>query len=207
MDSNSDLSPEKRAQILSGAAVIFAAQGYEGASMAQIAAAAGVSKGTLYNHFENKAALFVAYVSEKCQERLASVFHGMNHDGGPEAVLREVGKRMLHMMLSDAGLAIYRVVISEASKFPELASAFFEAGPARAVRSLSEWLEEETRQGRLCVSEPAFAAEQFLNLCQTHLVLRRRLELLADPPEAYVDRVVDAAIGMFLARYGVNSGA
>jgi TetR/AcrR family transcriptional repressor of mexJK operon len=56
------LSCEKRAQILAGAAEIFARDGYEGASMSSIAGKAEVSKGTLYNYFASKAALFAAYV-------------------------------------------------------------------------------------------------------------------------------------------------
>ena len=202
MEANPALSPEKRSQILAGAAAVFAADGYEGASMARIATVAGVSKGTLYNHFDGKAALFAAYVGEKCEESLAHVFDGANHDGDPADVLREIGTRMVRMMLSDAGLAIYRMVIAEAAKFPELARTFFEAGPARAIGFMAEWLAGETARGRLAVPDPAFAAEQFFNLCQTHLVMRRKLEMLPDPPEASVDRVIGASIEMFLRSYG-----
>ncbi len=95
MDSNVVLSPEKRTQILAGAASVFAADGYEGASMARIAAVAGVSKGTLYNHFDSKAALFSAYVGEKCSQHLANVFDSADHDGDPAEVLRGIGKRMV----------------------------------------------------------------------------------------------------------------
>src|SRR5690349_16609981 len=118
MDSNPVLSLEKRAQILAGAESVFAADGYEGASMARIATVAGVSKGTLYNHFESKADLFAAYVSGKCDQYLARVFDGVDHDGDPARVLHGIGKRMVQMMMSEIGLAIYRVVISEAAKFP-----------------------------------------------------------------------------------------
>lgn len=201
MDINPALSLEKRAQILDGAASVFAADGYEGASMARIAAVAGVSKGTLYNHFDSKAALFTAYVGEKCDQHLARVFDSADHEGDPAEVLRSIGKRMVQMLLSDIGLAIYRVVIAEAAKFPDLAGGFFEAGPARAVRFMTAWLAEETRRGRLAVPDPAFAAEQFFNLCQTRLVLRRRLAMMADPPDCEIDAVVEAAITMFLRTY------
>jgi TetR/AcrR family transcriptional repressor of mexJK operon len=204
MDVDVSLSPEKRAQILTGAAEVFAADGYEGASMARIAAVAGVSKGTLYNYFDSKAALFTAYVGETCDRSLAKVFDGAGHDGDPAAVLRDIGKRMLQMMLSDAGLAMYRVVIAEAAKFPDLARGFFEAGPARAAGFMAAWLAEETRRGRLSVADPAFAAEQFFNLCQTRLVLRRRLAMLGDPPEHEIDRVIEASIAMFLRTYGAG---
>jgi TetR/AcrR family transcriptional repressor of mexJK operon len=201
MDNNVILSPEKRAQILDGAATVFAADGYEGASMARIAAVAGVSKGTLYNHFDSKAALFTAYVGGKCDHYLAHVFDSANHDGDPAEVLRGIGKRMVQMMLSDIGLAIYRVVIAEAAKFPALARGFFDAGPARAIAFMADWLAEETRRGRLAVPDPAFAAEQFFNLCQTRLVLRRKLEMLPDPPERDIEDVVEASIMMFLRTY------
>jgi TetR/AcrR family transcriptional regulator, mexJK operon transcriptional repressor len=206
MDVDIALSAEKRAQILNGAATVFAADGYEGASMARIAAVAGVSKGTLYNYFDSKAALFTAYVGEKCDQNLAHVFDGADHDGDPADVLRGIGERMLRMMLSDVGLAIYRVVIAEAAKFPDLARGFFEAGPARAIGFMADWLAEETRRGRLAVPDPAFAAEQFFNLCQTRLVLRRRLEMLPDPPAAEIDRVVEMSIAMFLRMYRVEVG-
>jgi TetR/AcrR family transcriptional repressor of mexJK operon len=204
MDTNVALSPEKRAQILDGAATVFAADGYEGASMARIAAVAGVSKGTLYNHFDSKAALFTAYVGGKCDHYLAHVFDSADHDGDPAVVLRGIGKRMVQMMLSDVGMAIYRVVIAEAAKFPELARGFFDKGPARAIGFMAGWLAEETRRGRLAVPDPAFAAEQFFNLCQTRLVIRRKLAMLPDPPESEIDAVVEAAIAMFLRTYRVG---
>jgi AcrR family transcriptional regulator len=201
MDGTVALSPEKRTQILVGAAEVFATDGYEGASMARIAAVAGVSKGTLYNHFDSKAALFTAYVADKCDQNLARVFDGADHDGDPAEVLRAIGKRMVRMLLSDVGLAIYRVVIAEAAKFPDLARGFFEAGPQRAIGFMAAWLAEETRRGRLAVPDPGFAAEQFFNLCQTRLVLRRKLEMLPDPPESDIDGVVEASIEMFLRTY------
>jgi AcrR family transcriptional regulator len=202
MDVGIALSPEKRDQILSGAAAVFAADGYEGASMARIAAVAGVSKGTLYNYFDSKAALFTAYINETCERHLARVFDQADHGGDPAAVLRSVGKRMVQMMLSDQGLAIHRMVIAEAAKFPALARGFFEAGPARAIGFLAAWLAEETRQGRLQVADPEFAAEQFFNLCQARLVLRRRLEMLPNPPDSEIEQVIEASIGMFLRTYG-----
>jgi TetR/AcrR family transcriptional repressor of mexJK operon len=202
MEIEVSFTPEKRAQILRGAAEAFAADGYQGASMARIAAVAGVSKGTLYNYFDTKAALFTGYVEDECARHLSNVFDGADHDGDPAVVLRGIGRRMLRMLLSDVGLAIYRMVIAEATKFPDLARGFFEAGPARAIIFMADWLAEETRRGRLSVPDPTFAAEQFVNLCQTRLVLRRRLEMLPDPPASEIDRVVEASITMFLRTYG-----
>ncbi|MDR3535536.1 MAG: TetR/AcrR family transcriptional regulator [Acetobacteraceae bacterium] len=204
MDLSEGLSPQKRAQILRGAAAVFATDGYEGASMARIAVVAAVSKGTLYNYFPSKAALFTAFVQEQCSQNLAHVFDSADHDGEPAAVLRGIGERMMRMMLSPSGQTIYRVMISEAAKFPELAETFFAAGPARALSFMAGWLAEETRRGRLAVADPAFAAEQFFAMTQTVPVLRRRLGLLTELPPGAIDRIVNAAVTMFLNTYGVR---
>jgi AcrR family transcriptional regulator len=195
------LSEEKRDQILAGAACIFAQEGYEGASMSRIAAEARVSKGTLYNHFSGKAELFAAYVEQACVRGLADIFAGMDDDD-PESGLRIVGHRMVDLMLSPLGLTMYRMVVSEAEKFPELARIFYQAGPAIAVDTLAAWLIRQCQAGRLAVPDPEFAAEQFFALCQTRFVLQRKLHLLNDPTPAEVQRVVDASVRMFLAVYG-----
>ncbi len=195
------LSPEKAAQILRGATLVFAEDGYEGASMSRIAQEAGVSKGTLYNYFAGKAELFAAYVQAECSRRLPQIFEVADRTADPSEILHGIGQRMVQMMLSPVGLTIYRVVISEAGKFPELARAFFEAGPARAIGYMAFWLAEETRAGRLAVPDPEFAAEQFFALCQTRLSLRLKLRLQDAPTEAEMARVVDASVAMFLRCY------
>jgi TetR/AcrR family transcriptional repressor of mexJK operon len=202
MEITEGLSAQKREQILRGAAQVFDADGYEGASMARIAAVAAVSKGTLYNYFPSKAALFEAFVGQQCAVNLARVFDGADHDGEPAAVLHAIGWRMLQMMLSPSGQTIYRVVMAEAAKFPALAETFFAAGPARALGFLAGWLAEETRRGRLNVPDPDFAAEQFFAMSQTALVLRRRLGLVTEPPAGEIERIVEAAVAMFLKSYG-----
>ncbi len=199
------LSPEKRARILEGAAAVFAQDGYEGASMSRIAAVANVSKGTLYNHFESKAHLFTAYVEAACERNLCQVFAASDEDLDLTAALERIGRRMVEMMLSDLGLTIYRVVVAEAKKFPELASAFYQAGPARATGEMARWLAARTEEGKLAVADPGFAAEQFFCLCQARLWLRYKLNLQRGPAEAGIAEVVAAAVRMFLNTYGVKS--
>ncbi len=205
MSEAESLSPEKRAQVLAGATKVFAEDGYEGASMSRIALIAGVSKGTLYNHFASKAELFAAYVAQQCSARLNQVFEAEDFSAqagataDPAAVLRGIGTRMIEMMLSPTGLTIYRVVTSEAPKFPDLARTFYDAGPARAIRTLADWLERQSRAGRLDVPDPRFAAEQFFALCQARVCLRRVLHVDQTNSAEEIARVVDAAVAMFLA--------
>jgi AcrR family transcriptional regulator len=202
MSESEALSPEKRLQVLRGATTVFARDGYEGASMSRIAQEAGVSKGTLYNYFESKADLFAAYVAQQCCERLPLMFgDSLQEDGDPAAALRAIGTRMIALMLSPTGQSIWRVVISEAPKFPELARSYYDAGPARAIGRLAGWPEAATRAGRLAVPEPRLAAEQFFALCQARLALRRQLHMDIETPPAEIARIVEAAVAMFLRAY------
>jgi AcrR family transcriptional regulator len=197
------LSPDKQRQVLDGAAAVFARDGYEGASMSRIAAEAGVSKGTLYNYFAGKAELFSAHVHRDCSQTIAVMFDDLERDEPAEATLRRIGRRIVEALLSDKNLAMYRMVIAEAEKFPELAEAFYAAGPARAIGHLSDWIKDMCRQGRLRVDDPDFAAEQIFGLMQTRLCMQRRLALLDSASEADIDRVVDGAVYVFMRAYGV----
>lgn len=188
---------------MAGAAEVFASDGYEGASMSRIAQVAGVSKGTLYNYFDSKADLFAAFVGEICAASHSSLFSGaLDNEAEPADILRRIGREMIRLMGSSSALTAYRVVVAEAGKFPELASLFFDAGPARAIRAMADWLTRETKSGRLAVSDPEFAAEQFFALCQTRIVMRRRLNLLQTPSPDEIDRVVETSVSMFLRAYG-----
>jgi AcrR family transcriptional regulator len=193
----------KESQILDGAASIFATDGYGGASMSRIAAEAGVSKGTLYNYFVGKAELFAAYVQRDCARWIALVFDDLDESMPPEEVLRQIGRRMMTMLLGEPALVMYRVVVAESEKFPELAQAFYAAGPAVAIGHVSGYLRRGTAQGRLAVADPDFAAEQLFALMQTHLCMKRRLRLIEMPPPSQIDHVVERAVHLFMRAYGI----
>ena len=195
-------SPEKERQILDGAAVAFAQDGYEGASMSHIASLAGVSKGTLYNYFDGKKDLFTAFVQRECAQRLLLFFDEIDGDAPVETTLLRIGRRMVDMLVSDSGLLIYRMVVAEAQKFPELAEAFHEAGPKRAMARMSQLIRMHTATGELEVKDPNFAAEQLFALMQTWVVTRRRLGLSAQVTEPEIDHVVREAVRLFLRGYG-----
>jgi AcrR family transcriptional regulator len=198
------LSPEKRAQILQGAATIFAQDGYEGASMSRIAAEANVSKGTLYNHFAGKAQLFAAFIEQTCNAFLEKVFAGTEDDDGLESGLSGIGRRMIEMMISPNGAMVQRVVAAEASKFPELARVYYDAGPARATGQMAEWLQRQADRGRLSVTDAPFAAEQFFALVQTRIGMQTRLHLCPPPDETEIAVLVEAAVQMFLRFYATG---
>jgi TetR/AcrR family transcriptional repressor of mexJK operon len=196
------LSPERRARIIAGASQIFIAEGYEGASMSQIAASAGVSKGTLYNYFPSKHALFAAFVGNRCDQFVHEVLGDLQDDGPVELELKRIGRVMLKLMMAPASQAVFRVVVMEAAKFPDLARTFMKAGPEELVGRLTQWLITQNRAGRrLHTPDPLFAAEQFFSLIQARLVLRSRVDPAYHATGAEIDQVLDGAVRVFLAAY------
>jgi len=209
MDADADPTADscqaasKESQILDGAALVFAHDGYEGASMSRIAAMAGVSKGTLYNYFTSKADLFAAYMHRECSRWIAVVFDDLDPASPPQDTLAQIGRRMTTMLLSEPALVMYRMVVAEAEKFPDLAETFYAGGPARSMKHLAAFLNDMKSQGRLRVQDADFAAEQFFALIQTQLCMRRRLRLIDMPSQAQIEHVVTCAVDLFMRGYGI----
>ena len=125
----------KRKQILDGARAVFLNDGFDGASMNDIARAAGVSKGTLYAYFVSKDELFEAIIRgefAQSAERLC-VFR---REGDARDMLKDFGVRLITRMSEPGTRSLARVVIAAAEKFPHIGRAFYEAGPLYGATGL-----------------------------------------------------------------------
>src|SRR3984957_1088999 len=125
----------KRRQILEGARQVFLSAGFDGASMNDIARAAGVSKGTLYAYFDSKDKLFEAIIRgefAQAAERLCT----FRREGDARDMLRDFGIRLISRMSEPGTRSLARVVIAAAEKFPHIGRAFYEAGPLMARPAL-----------------------------------------------------------------------
>ena len=155
----------KRRQIMEGARQVFLSSGFDGASMNDVARAAGVSKGTLYAYFNSKEELFEAIIrGEKSQsaERMCAFLPDYSD---PRAMLTDFGVRLLTRMAEPSTLALSRVVIAAAEKFPNIGRTFFEAGPLYGNQRLAGRLRELEQAGLVSVPDPERAAWHFLDLC------------------------------------------
>jgi TetR/AcrR family transcriptional regulator, mexJK operon transcriptional repressor len=195
-----DADSPKRQSVLDAATALFMAHGYGAVSMDAVARAAGVSKATLYAYFSSKDQLFATIIREACQHTIDFTDFLPGSDPDIRATLTNFAGRMLRFLLEERALAIHRVVISESVRFPELGRAFYDNGPAVFRRVFSEWLAEHTNAGRLAVTDPAMAADQFIGLLRGGLYLRATLSLEV-PSEAEIDAVATAAVDTFLRAY------
>jgi AcrR family transcriptional regulator len=191
----------KRRQILDGARRVFLAHGFDGASMGEIAKAAGVSKGTLYVYFDSKEALFEALIIEERRSLAEVLFQLDADDPDPRSVLRRLGLSFLQMMVRTEHMSSIRMVIGIVEKFPRFGQSFYEAGPCQGARRLKAYLDAQVKAGRLRIADTELAANHFLDLCQSGILRRVLLTGQAPTPDEMA-RNVDEAIRVFFAAYG-----
>lgn len=117
-------SNSKREQILQGAMRVFLGSGYAGTSMDQVATEAGVSKQTIYSHFQDKEGLFIALI-ERVTIRKFQIEFGLEPlQGEPALLLRRLAEVFLNKMGDQDYISLVRVVIAESARFPELAQLY-----------------------------------------------------------------------------------
>ncbi|WP_315719048.1 MULTISPECIES: TetR/AcrR family transcriptional regulator [unclassified Bradyrhizobium] len=191
----------KHAQILASARTLFMAGGFDTTSVDAIARHAGVSKATVYGHFADKDALLLALVEADCRSMGEQLWI---RDGRPidlERDLRQIARRFLAMFLDGRGLAMHRLVMSCASRYPAIAEAFMTAGPDRCEVEVAAFLRAAEAQGLIDVPNARLAATQFLTLIQGRLPLTWALSMKA--PSAAVYRAqIEGGIKVFIAAYG-----
>ncbi len=194
----------KPAQILEAATALFLENGYGAVSMDTVAKTANVSKATLYAHFRSKDELFAAIVTCECRNQMDMLSCEQMSRLDIAEALRVIGRRFMRMLLSDKALAAYRVVIAEAQRFPELARAFYESGPMRSSAQMTAFLSEADQRGVLRIPDAKLAAEQFFGLLKTHMHMRFILCIETQSPESEIDRLVNAAVDLFVKGYALD---
>ena len=150
--------PERRQLLLDAAESVFVELGYSSASMDDIARRAGMSKKTLYRLFETKEALFAAVIAARRATLEATTESGDCPDvQTAEKVLRRFLGGIARFILAPRQAALYRLVIAESQRAPEIAHAFHREGPSMA-RAPSNWLALQNARGTLRVADPVSAA-------------------------------------------------
>jgi AcrR family transcriptional regulator len=200
--SSRDLLPpfkqEKRAAILRAAAEIFFAVGYEAASMATICERVGGSKQTVYNYFRNKQELFITLIEELSAEVLQPLAPSRLAMDDPASTLAEFGLRYLQIIMSTTALDLYRAVVADSRRFPEIARIFFEHGPGRATAHLAEALSFYRDEGRIAIADPVLAADQFIGMIRDDRHLNVVLGLRPPLDEHEIDASVAQAVAIFM---------
>jgi AcrR family transcriptional regulator len=197
---------DKRRAILDAAAPIFGTQGYERASVDAIAAAAGVSKPTIYSYFGGKENLFRESVADSAVEQNGDALRVLQTlDVSPEgwqASLFEVGAKLVECQRSTCSMFLYRTIAAESARDPEVYRTVREKAGDPILDALTGRLAMLGNAGLLQVADPALAARQFFALINAQIpeLTENGTRPAADE---VVRRAVQAGVRTFLLAHGV----
>jgi TetR/AcrR family transcriptional regulator, mexJK operon transcriptional repressor len=187
--------------ILDAATSAFLADGYAATTIEAIAKACGVAKRTIYARWSGKPALFRA-VLERLMGRWLSSTGEWPETSDLEAALSDAAARILAVALTPEAIALYRLLIAESARFPELPLMLHQSGASEGTARIAALLNRAIADGTLPPQDTTFAAEQFL-----HLLLagpqRRALGLGPTLDERQIMTWRTATIALFLR--GVRS--
>jgi len=197
----------KRLAIIDAATQLFIANGYDGTSMDEIAAAAQVSKQTVYKQFQDKPSLFrdmvlgITHRAEGIVNTISDHFEGIVRAQDLEEGLLGIARSYAGAVLAPQVIRLRRLVISEADRFPDLARAYYLHAPGRGLEAVADGLRLLDRRGLLRVEDPPVAAAQFSYLVLGALIDRK----LFDPSDKISDNEIaehgQGAARVFIAAY------
>ena len=206
-DESPGASPKRQA-ILQAARTVFLRNGYVGTSMDEIAALAAVSKQTVYKHFVDKERLFTELVTATVRETSDQVHEevlDLEDSANLEDDLCAFARRTVAKVMQPAVLQLRRLVIGEATRFPELGRTFYELGPGRSIETLAAVFAHLAERGVLQPNDPSVAAEHF-NWLIMSTPLNRAMFFGDDRPPSAADleRYTQAGVRVFLAAYSTR---
>ena len=201
-------SAKKRGAILDAATTAFLANGYSGTSMDEIAARASVSKQTVYKQFKDKESLFAEIVLVTIDQYIDPYYEevvNLVDTGDIESDLRGLARRLVTMLMHPRLLRLRRLVIGEASRFPQLGRTYYERGPGRAATALASAFERLGERALLRFDDPLIAALHF-NWLVVSIPVNAAMFTGDDEPftPTELERYADAGARAFLDAYGTK---
>lgn len=183
---------------------MFLRDGYAGTTIEAVAAEAGVSKQTIYNHLVDKQNLFLAVMEHALEtsndEVLRSIEMLPEQPEDLDAELTRLGWRLATHFLDTDARAVRRLMFAEVLDRPELIDVWRRWGPNVIVAALSDRLARLARAGHLRITDPDRAARQIYSLIVFDQVLRSDLGT-SGPTQADMADTIDAAVALFLCSY------
>jgi TetR/AcrR family transcriptional regulator, mexJK operon transcriptional repressor len=191
-------------QVLDGARKVFLRDGFERASVDDIAREAGVSKATIYAYFPDKQLMFLEVARCECHRQTEEAEASIEGEVPVRVALTIAAERITQFLMSEFGQRMFRIVVGEGERFPGLGREFYDYGPGLIHERLVHHLRCYVEQGRLLIDDLDLAADQFAQLCKAsiHEKLIFGMEKTITPED--VHRSVHGAVDMFLARYGAG---
>ncbi len=190
---------ERMDALIQAATRIFLKEGYGLASIDKIATEAGISTRTIYERFKNKADLMAAVVERLMGRDMAQMFENQQIDHlEPVAALSLIGETVVNRFCDADSAALFRIIATEAHRFPELTDKVRCANRLRFEAKLSTYFRRQTERGLFALDDPDRAAHLFF-----HLIAADLQECLLFEPAGNIGRMdwprhIKTAVHLFL---------
>ncbi|HZH53545.1 MAG TPA: TetR/AcrR family transcriptional regulator [Microvirga sp.] len=177
----------RRTQLVEIAAQVFLENGYGGTTIDLVAARAEASKATIYSFFGDKQALFATIVQDRTERILSAFLDIEPARRDVQAALVHIARRYLEIVLAPEAVGLYRLIIAEGARFPDVAETFYHCGPKRISEHFADILGQWRERGLIALDDPALTAAQFLEGVRGDLHLRVMAGLAPQDLDAAVE--------------------
>ena len=192
----------KRKELIKYATEMFLEMGYEKGSMNNLVKRSGSSKSTIYKHFRNRQALFIAVIDEKLRDHLVPIENLDLTVLSIEEGLKLIGRTGIKVITSKDHINLCRIIYAEAERIPHVGKIYYEHGPKRGMEGVAKYLSTMVERGRIRCAAPSLAAEYFWGMILHKPMLDRycgiKGPLTTREQKYYVDKVVDYFISSFI---------
>ncbi len=200
-EQHSDTPLTQRGEkILAAAQKLFLIHGYDNTSLEMIINESGGSRRSIYSEFGNKEGLLMAVIKSHITTQL-DVLSSLDYQKPVDAALKEVCERFVEGLLSEAIVSLFRIVIQQVVKIPELGQLIYQRGPLKGVTPLADYLEYLTEQGQLNIDDKHYAAQMLIEMCKgrlhTQAILLAHTNISRDEIKQHVEKAVDLFIKAF----------
>jgi len=198
MSTTKSLAEKKQSKILEVATNLFLERGYHAVSLDDILDRVGGSKTTLYSYYGGKEGLFSAIIQASVREKLARLQEVDVANLDPKAGLTKIGRVFLSAISERTGESLYRIMIAEAERFPQLASEFYAAGPQLVIKLIKGNLETWQKKGLLRPGDSETLAVHFIGIVLGNFNVKALLGLYSPPTEKEMENWIAASVTLFL---------
>ncbi|WP_119679392.1 TetR/AcrR family transcriptional regulator [Indioceanicola profundi] len=197
----------RRRALLDAAAALFVEKGFEKTTLSDILERAGGSRATLYELFGDKDGLFRAMMEESNSRILGEMAACQaNSWRTPEEALTQFAISFVKALMDEEGLAVLRILVTEAERIPAVTESFWKIGPETATQRLADYLRCASEKGYLRIEEPTLAARAFIGMITSNMMLQRLVLPHRPIRMEEVEPAIHVAVRLFLdgARPGVE---
>lgn len=188
---------DRRQQILDAAQKVFAARGFDGASIKDLAKAAKISPGLLYWYFKDKTDLLVSLMTERIDAAVGALPEKVSFDAPPDEFLRQFGCYYARLFEQPMNSALFKVMITNTQVFPAAVRQVQSSLISRIMGTVESYLQSQIAIGRLRPCNTEMVTRTFMGAIVAFLLLRHVLQndrAQALPVEQVVGGIADVVL-------------